>query len=141
MNPSLLSVPKPRTGKPEIVMAPLVDIVFLLLIFFMVTTVFPEHSGMQIEKPKSDQTAILDDRQITISVDERGTVFYRNKRVTIDELRVMLKEDILLQPDKMVLIKADRRARVETLVDVMDAGKGSGARKMGIATDERQADR
>ena len=141
MDPCLLNVPKPRAGKPDIVMAPLVDVVFLLLIFFMVTTVFPEHSGMQIEKPKSDRTALLDDKQITVSVDERGSVFYRKKRVTIAELKGMLKEDLLEQPEKMVLIKADRRARIETLVDVMDAGKGSGARKMGIATDERQADR
>lgn len=141
MNPYGLDMPRPRPGKPEIVMAPLVDIVFLLLIFFMVTTVFPEHSGLKIEKPKSSQTALLDSKQILIDVDQTGAVFYRKRRVEVRDLVPIVREALRLNPDARVLITADRRSSVESLIAVMDAGRRGGAERIGIATDEKPPDR
>ena len=56
---SPIEMPELHTGKPEVSMAPLIDVVFLLLIFFMVTTVFPENRGFIIEKPESDHSEQL----------------------------------------------------------------------------------
>ena len=55
---SPIKVPALKSGNPEIGMAPLIDVVFLLLIFFMVTTVFPENRGFIIEKPQSEQRGL-----------------------------------------------------------------------------------
>lgn len=141
MNPYGLDMPRPRPGKPEIVMAPLVDVVFLLLIFFMVTTVFPEHSGMRIEKPKSAHTALLDSRQIVVDVDRTGAVYYQRRQVAVRDLVPIVREALRLNPDARVLITADRRASVESLIAVMDAGRSGGAERIGIAADEKPPDR
>ncbi len=137
MNPSVLSVPKPRPGKPQIVMAPLIDIVFLLLIFFMVTTVFPEQSGLQIEKPESEHTALLTKKYIVIGVDQSGSLYYKNRPVDVQDLKRLLREDLQARPGSIVLVKADRRATTEALIRAMDAGKSSGAKQIGIATDDK----
>ncbi|MBU0730005.1 MAG: biopolymer transporter ExbD [Proteobacteria bacterium] len=122
-------------------MAPLIDIVFLLLIFFMVTTVFPEQSGLQIEKPESEHSAQLTNNHFVVTVDQRGEVFFKEKRITMEDLKRLLKETLQFHPDNMVLIKADRRSTTEALIRVMDAGKSCGAKKIGIATDDKATER
>ncbi|MFC1523333.1 ExbD/TolR family protein [Thermodesulfobacteriota bacterium] len=137
MNPFVLNIPKSRPGKPHIGLTPLVDVVFLLLIFFMVTTVFPEQTGMKIEKPESEHTARLGQKKIVVAVDRTGVIYHRNRVVTIDELKQQLTEALLVHPDNMVLIKADRRTTTESLIRVMDVGKSSGAKQIGIATHDK----
>jgi biopolymer transport protein ExbD len=134
-----LQIPLPQTGKPEISMAPLVDIVFLLLIFFMVATVFPENDGLIIEKPTSENTARLDDDNIVIKLDGKGELHYLGKAVTLSDIRRFLREELALRPDAVVIVHADRRATTESLIQVIDAGKAGGAKHLGIATDDKFA--
>ena len=134
-----LNIPKARTGKPEIVMAPLIDIIFLLLIFFMVTTVFPENTGLTIEKPESQQSGQLIKNQLIIMVNEQNQIFYKDTPITTDDLKRILEEAYQVQPDNLLLIKADRRTTTQALITVMDAGKKAGAKQMGIATHDKTA--
>ncbi len=132
----LCPLPELNTGKPEIGMAPLVDIVFLLLIFFMVTTVFPDDDGLVIEKPASAQAASLGEGQITIKLDRQGQAYFAAHPVTADEITRLLRDELAARPVQMVTIHADRRATTEALINVIDAAKAGGARQLGIATDE-----
>ncbi len=134
---SQVLLPTPRTGKPEITMAPLVDVIFLLLIFFMVTTVFPKESGLMIEKPASEFSAPLDDNHIVIKLGHDGRVEYKNNLVTSETLGILLKRDLLTRPNTTVTINADKLATTESLIQVIDISKSSGATQLGIATDEK----
>jgi len=133
----LCPMPVINTGKPEISMAPLVDIVFLLLIFFMVTTVFPENDGLLIEKPDSENTAALDNEPLVIKLDRQGIAYIKEQPVTANDIRRLLETELSIKPQRAVTIHADRRATTESLINVIDAAKAGGARQLGIATDEK----
>jgi len=134
----LCPMPSVNTGKPEISMAPLVDIVFLLLIFFMVTTVFPDNDGLLIEKPSSENSAALNNENLIIKLDRQGIAYMEERPVTADDIKRLLEIELASKPQLAVTIHADRRTTTESLIDVIDAAKSGGARKLGIATDEKR---
>ncbi|MEE9494668.1 MAG: biopolymer transporter ExbD [Gammaproteobacteria bacterium] len=127
-----------NSGKPEISMAPLVDIVFLLLIFFMVTTVFPENDGLLIEKPESENAATLSGEQMIIKIDQQGTAYIEGNQVTTQDIERILKTDLQAKPQLVVTVQADRRTTTEVLISIIDAAKAGGAKTLGIATHEKQ---
>lgn len=133
----LCPLPELNMGKPEISMAPLVDIVFLLLIFFMVTTVFPENDGLVIEKPSSKNTATLNNEQIIIKLNQQGIAFFDDQAVTTDDIKRILKIELVNKAKQMVTVHADRRATTEALINIIDAAKAGGAKQLGIATDDK----
>ena len=134
----LCPLPEVSTGKPEISMAPLVDVVFLLLIFFMVTTVFPDNDGLLIEKPGSENSAALNNENIIIKLDRQGIAYMEEQPVTADDIKRLLEIELKSKPQLAVTIHADRRATTESLIDIIDAAKAGGARELGVATDEKR---
>ncbi len=132
-----LSIPLPDTGRPEITMAPLIDIVFLLLIFFMVTTVFPEDDGLMIEKPASTHAAELTDKNILLKIDKTGQVYYKNSAVTLDDVKRIISDELAMRPDTPVILHADKLTTTEALINAIDVSKSAGAKSLAIATDEK----
>ena len=131
---SPIAIPSLKTGKPEITMAPLIDIVFLLLIFFMVTTVFPENRGFIIEKPESEHSEQLKLKKITFIVSQTGEIQFQDKQITPEDVKRLVREQIRAAPETSVLLQVDRRAQTQHLIQVMDACKLGGANRVGIAT-------
>jgi len=127
-----------KLGNPEISMAPLVDIIFLLLVFFMVTTVFPENDGMIIEKPESENAAVLPNDQIIIKLDRQGIAYLEDRPVTLEDIKRLLKIEFATKHQRTVTVYADRRSTTASLINVIDAAKAGGATQLGIATDEKQ---
>ena len=135
-NMTALQTPKLNTGNPEIGMAPLVDVVFLLLIFFMVTTVFPENEGLVINKPAAQNTAKIASENIVIKIDSKGALYFRNQQVVLADIKRLLLDEIQLHPQAAVIIHADKKSTTETLIQVIDAAKSGGLTKIGVATDD-----
>ena len=131
---SPIEMPEIQSGKPEISMAPLIDVVFLLLIFFMVTTVFPENRGFIIEKPESEHSEQLQLKKIIFIVDQAGKVQFKDRNVTPEDIVRLVKEQLKAAPDTAVFLQVDRRTSTENLIKVMDACKIGGANRVGIAT-------
>lgn len=119
--------------RPEINIAPLVDMVFLLLIFFMVTTTFSKETGVDVSKPKARTSRTLTKENILIAVTKRGTIHIQNIQVNLKTLNAMVRRAIHEKPDSAVVIIADKDARVELVVDVMDECKLAGANKISLA--------
>jgi len=133
-----LEMPKLNTGKPEISMAPLIDVVFLLLIFFMVTTVFPDQ-GIFIEKPQSEQASRLPNNHLVLKLDQHDKVYFNNAAVSIEDVQRLLKSEVEINPGISVVIKADKRSSTGLLIQLIDASKISRAKLLGIATDDKSA--
>lgn len=134
ITPNPLKIPQLKSGKPEITMAPLIDVIFLLLIFFMVTTVFPENRGLIIEKPKSKNSELLKLKKLSFFIDQKGIITFEKRIITVDDVERIVTEQINAAPDSAVLLHVDRRATTQTLIQVMDACKSGGAERVGIAT-------
>jgi biopolymer transport protein ExbD len=107
-------------------MTPMVDVAFLLLIFFMVTTVFRRPLAMEVNMPEPGaKVEVPESNVMTIFVLEDGSMFYDvGKRgfngVTWEELREVLVLEADYNPDLIVLAKVDRKARYEYMVDLLD---------------------
>lgn len=136
MNTNPIKSPSIETGKPEITMAPLIDVVFLLLIFFMVTTVFPENRGLVIEKPESQQSEPLSMKKITFVVSQEGDIRFRDKSITTKDVKRLVQEQLKAAPDTAVLLQVDKRAATDIFIKVLDACKAGGVKQVGIATDK-----
>lgn len=114
----------------------LIDIVFLLLIYFLLTTNFMVDEGIGIQLPQANATAARSEKEISIQIDHQGTVFLENRAVPLNELFRLLKEKIHGRPDLPVVIKADRSIALNQAVRVMDVAKAAGAGRLVLATEK-----
>jgi len=124
--------------KPEITMAPLIDVSFLLLIFFMVTTVFPENDGILIEKPTSENTARLHDKNVILKLDSNGQTYFNDAVVSLADIKRLVAREIKINNTVSVIVHADKNSTTEQLIKVIDTAKSGGAQKLGIATNEEK---
>jgi len=116
----------------DINMSPLIDCVFLLLIFFIVTTVFVEETGVDIQKPQATSAVDLDRHSIQIAVTADGRVVYGGREIGIGGVRGVVARQ-LRERDVPVIILADADARTSPVVDVIDECRLAGARQISIA--------
>ena len=114
----------------------LIDIVFLLLIYFMLTTNFMVDEGIKIKLPKASATSPQTQKEITIVVDKKGRAFLENQEVPLNELFAVLKERLAGTEDGLVVIKADRSVILNKAVRVMDVAKAAGAGRLVLATEK-----
>jgi len=109
-------------------MAPLIDMVFLLLIFFMLSAHFIEETGISLELPQSKVAGASRPIPLTVSIDRQGRVFVDEVEVGLRDLRQTLQMRLAETSRKEVVVKSDRDCRVQTLVSVMDEIRLAGAR-------------
>ncbi len=114
----------------------LIDIVFLLLIYFLLTTNFMVDEGIKIKLPQAEASAPQTQQEITIYVDKDGRAFLGNQEVPLGNLFKRLKEMIGGNEDKLVVIKADRSVVINKAVKVMDVAKAAGAGRLCLATEK-----
>lgn len=118
---------------PELSIAPLIDCVFLLLIFFMVTTTFTKETGVKISKPKAATSDVLLNQNLLIAVTKEGEIWSEGSRYDLPGIRGLLQERIIINPELTVVIMADKESITGNVVDVLDECKQAGAKKLSIA--------
>lgn len=111
-------------------MAPLIDMVFLLLIFFVVTTSFVNNSGVVLERPRSERAQALSQSPFAIAITKRGEVFASGRRIEPNDV-AGLRE--MLGDGRSVLIEPDRETGAGTLLEVYDTCLAAGATNIDIA--------
>ena len=127
---------KGERRKPELSIAPLIDCIFLLLIFFMVTTTFVREAKLDIERPGAKTAQKADQRAVRVSVGRRGELFLDARPVKPWMLQARLREIISRQRIKTVLVIADRHVETGMLVDIVDQCRLAGARDVGVAAEQ-----
>ena len=120
---------------PEIVLAPMIDMVFLLLIFFMLTTTLVQNTGIEIKKPKAVSSILLPRKNNIVTVTADGSVLLEGKRLPWDAFRRELAGMITKSPDRMVVLNTDKGVLVGRIIDIMDEAKKNGAESLSIATE------
>jgi len=114
----------------------LIDIVFMLLIYFLLTTNFMVDEGIKIKLPQARASASITQEEITVYVDREGRAYIKNVQVAEDQLFRQLKELIGGQTDALVMVKADRLVELSRAVKVMDLAKAAGAERLCLATEK-----
>ena len=114
-------------------LSPLIDVVFILLIFFIVTTVFIKETGVEVDKPQAVSTEQLDNELILIAITRNGEIMYDRSNIGIAGVRPTVSSLLQIQ-DRPIVIQADRAVTTDLLVRVMDEAKLAGAQSLSIAT-------
>jgi biopolymer transport protein ExbD len=129
--------PKKRTRlQVQLPLTPLIDIVFLLLIYFLLTTNFLVDEGIKIKLPQAKASAPQTEKEITVYVDKQGRAFLENEEVSLAMLFDRLKEIIGGKENRLVVIRADRAVILNKAVKVMDVAKAAGAGRLCLATEK-----
>ena len=115
----------------------LTDIVFLLLIFFLLSSTFIVQPGIKVKLPKSESSEVTSDKNITISISRDGAYYLNEERVLLSSLPAMLRQKFVYGKEQIVVIKADRDVTLQSAVDVMDIAKNVGFDKFSIATEQK----
>ncbi len=120
------------SGEGGIDISPLIDCVFILLIFFIVTTTFVEETGVEVDKPQAASSVQLEKTSILIALTAKGEVVYGGHEIGFSGVRPLVKR--LLQKEMVpVIIEADTAVQSGLLVRLIDEAKLAGAEKVSIA--------
>ncbi|WP_148254716.1 ExbD/TolR family protein [Aidingimonas lacisalsi] len=115
----------------EVNLTPMLDVVFIMLIFFIVTTSFVKESGIEIERPESSEASPRPDAQVMVAINANGAVWVDGEAV--DMHRVGEKVAGLVSDEGSVVVQADRQSTTGLLVEVMDHLRESGVDNVAVA--------
>ena len=113
--------------------SPLIDCVFILLIFFIVTTTFVEETGIEVDKPQAASSVNLEKNSILIAVTDKGQVVYGGRDIGVAGVQPLVKR-MMQKEDIPVIVQADREVQAGLFVRVIDEAKLAGATKVSIST-------
>jgi biopolymer transport protein ExbD len=117
-------------------MTPMLDIVFIMLIFFIVTTSFVKEAGIDVNKPKAAQATKKKNANIFIAIRGNGEIWMDKRQVDVERVAANIERLLAEQPTEIVIIQADKDAKHGVVVKVMDQIKASGIDKISIAGDK-----
>lgn len=125
-----------RRAASGINITPLIDIVFILLIFFAVTTTFVAPTSIKVDLPNAKGEATQEKKNIRIGIDEAGAIFLDGTPIADELLFAELQKVAATNPDVTIIIEADKSAMHGKVVFVIDKARGANLTKFAIATDE-----
>ena len=119
-------------------LTPLIDVVFLLLIFFMLTSHFVRNESLDIDLPEAETGEQLQEGEVLeIMIDAEGNLIYQKQKMDAALLEEKLRSDLLVAQDKNVRIKGDERADLGNAVQVLDIARKAGASGVDIVTEKK----
>lgn len=116
----------------------LTDIVLLLLIFFLLSSSFIIQPGIKVKLPVADASETTDEKSITITLIKSGATYLNQNQVSIEELPNIWRQLMAKNPDRPIIIRADRDVTIARTVEILDIGKRVGATDFNIATEKSE---
>ena len=112
----------------------LIDVIFMLLLFFMITSTFLEQPGIKLELPTAKAETAGEPQEFVLTVDKEGGLFLNRKAVALDALEAEIRQALPRMKDGALVLKADREVAHGLVVRVMDLAKRGGVKKLIIGT-------
>ena len=116
-------------------MTPLIDCVFLLLVFFMVTTVFKQPYSLQLELPEATQAQVVEEKKLVASITADGRMEINRHPVTLENLEQVLQREKTGTHSLTLVVRTDKKTRHRHLLDLFEVAKRVGIEKIPLATD------
>ena len=122
--------------KEDIDMTPMLDVVFILLIFFIVTASFVKEAGIDVNRPEA-ATAVKKERaNILVAISDKGDIWINKRKVDIRSVQANIERLKAENPQGTVVIQADQKSTTDTLIKVMDSARAAGVYDVSIAAQE-----
>jgi biopolymer transport protein ExbD len=122
-----------KSKEPEINMAPLIDMVFILLIFFLVTTSFVRESGVEVKRPIASTAEQQEKTTMIVAVTEEGLIYIDEKLIDIRSVRSTMERFKVENPKGNVVITADRDSLFGVSIEVLDEVRAAGISNVVVA--------
>ena len=122
----------------DVNLTPMLDVVFILLIFFIVTASFVKETGIDINRPSADTAEKKPRANILIALSDKGQVWIQKRPVDVRAVRANVERLLAENPQGSVVIQADTESKNGLLVDVMDQVRSAGVYNISIAADPRE---
>ncbi len=122
----------------EINMGPLIDMVFLLLIFFVVTTSFVKETGVDVQRSTAATAEVKERGNILIGVTADGEVFWEGRQVDVRSIRSLVERALAEDPEGGVVVVADKASETGDVVKVMDQCRLAGAKNVSLAAQREE---
>jgi biopolymer transport protein ExbD len=116
-------------------MSPLIDMVFILLIFFMVSTTFVKDMQIDLERPGASSASAASSKSIRVYIDQQSQVFVDGQPTRIWVLQSKVRELLSSSDQESILVVTDKNVSAQRLVEVVDACRLAGAKDVGVATE------
>lgn len=117
----------------ELNIAPLIDMVFILLIFFLVTTSFVKETGVEVDRPTAATAVSQSKATILIGIDAADRIYFDNREVDVRAVRANVERALAENPEGAVVVVADRASNTGTAIQVMDGCRLAGAANVSLA--------
>jgi biopolymer transport protein ExbD len=127
---------KHATKAPEVNITPLVDVVFILLIFFAVTTTFVYFGGIRVDLPKAATATDVDKAVVRVMVSKENVIYIDGTAVEANDLAGAFRQAKSDKPEASLVIEADKDAMHGVVITVIDEGKQAGFERFAIATED-----
>ena len=120
----------------QVDITPMLDVVFIMLIFFIVTSTFVKESGVDVTRPDAETAIKTDALTIQIGITANNQIWFDKRLVDKRAVRANVEKGLAESPGAAVIIVADALSNTEALIDVMDQARLAGAQSISVATDE-----
>ena len=124
---------KKREEESGIDLTPMLDVVFIMLIFFIVTTSFVKESGIDVSRPSAKTAEKKQRASILVAIHRSGEIWIQKRRVDIRSVRANIERLHAESPEGTVVIQADKRSETGLLVDVMDQVRLAGVKNIAVS--------
>jgi biopolymer transport protein ExbD len=128
-------------GSAALNLTPLIDMVFILLIFFAVNSTFVKLPGIDVDQPSARTTVVQKASTILIAVTDTGEVWIDKKKVDVRRVRGVVERMFIDSPDAAVVVLSDQESRTGTVVEVIDQARLAGASRVAIAATQEVDER
>jgi biopolymer transport protein ExbD len=123
-------------GADDINVTPLMDIVFIMLIFFIVTSTFVKEPGVDVNRPKAETAKIRKLASILVAIDESNEIWINKKKVPLDEVRLSVEGLKQENPKGTAVVQVDQRAESRYLVEVVNQIREAGVGDIAVSTED-----
>ena len=124
-------------GDEDINMTPMLDIVFIMLIFFIVTASFVKEAGIQVDRPLATQSEPRRQASILVAISPLGDIWIQKRKIELASVRPTIERLRAENPQGTVVIEADQKAKAGVVLDVVDQIKAAGVQSMAISTEQK----
>ncbi|MEE8527355.1 MAG: biopolymer transporter ExbD [Gammaproteobacteria bacterium] len=133
-----LPIARPSTDdeESEINLTPMLDIVFIMLIFFIVTATFVKESGIEVNRPDAQTAQPQQRANILIAISDRNEIWINRRKIELGSVRANVERLHAENPQGSVVIQADKESNTDTLISVMDAVRQAGVFNISIAAQQ-----
>ncbi len=117
-------------------LTPMLDVVFIMLIFFIVTASFVKEAGIDVNRPEASTAVNKDRANILVAISDTNEIWINKRRIDERAVQANIERLYAENPQGSVVIQADKKATTDTLIKVMDASRAAGVFDVSIATQE-----